>query len=145
MKRLRILLERMGFDVAHKLRYFIVSEYGSPEKTFRPHYHGILWNFPYLDDNRLLNDVMTQEVIEKAWSYGFVKCLPLLTGGAAYVMKYMRKDGKVPPGKNKPFWMYIAMILPRKKSITFIHTHPILRIHMLTLRGIDTKILIGLI
>lgn len=105
MKRLRILLERMGFDVAHKLRYFIVSEYGSPEKTFRPHYHGILWNFPYLDDNRLVNDVMTQEVIEKAWSYGFVKCLPLLTGGAAYVMKYMRKDGKVPEGKNKPFWM----------------------------------------
>ena len=103
MKRLRILLERMGFDVAYKLRYFIVSEYGSPEKTFRPHYHGILWNFPYLDDNRLLNDVMTQEVIESLVLWFCQVSPPLLTGGAAYVMKYMRKDGKVPPGKNKPF------------------------------------------
>lgn len=105
MKRLRMMLIRMGFDVAKSLRYFCVSEYGAPEHTFRPHYHIMFWNFPYLDDNLFINMVMVQEVLEKAWSYGFVKVQPLLKGGAAYVMKYMRKDGKVPPGQNKPFYM----------------------------------------
>lgn len=102
-KRLRIALERLGYKT--KLRYFLTSEYGSEEYTNRPHYHGVIWNFPYLDDNFNLGMDMARDLIETCWQKGFVNCKPLLAGGTMYVAKYMGKDNKAPKGKNENFWL----------------------------------------
>ena len=58
MKRLRKRLSDDGYDC--NIRFFLCGEYG--KNTFRPHYHLLLWNFPYM-----LYFVM-QDYIQDAWS-----------------------------------------------------------------------------
>lgn len=63
LKRLRISLQRKGFDVKNNLRYFICSEFG--EITKRPHYHVLFFlRFPI----HVLN---FYDEVRKAWEYGF--------------------------------------------------------------------------
>lgn len=77
LKRLRSSLDRL--NVFHNLRYFITEEYGPT--TFRPHYHGILFNFPWnVDYNRL---------IDNSWKKGFTNIKLVTSFGAFnYVAKY---------------------------------------------------------
>lgn len=64
MKRLRINVERYcGFKT--NIRYFICAEYGS--KTKRPHYHGIIWNLPPLQERHV------DDLIDKSWSFATSK------------------------------------------------------------------------
>lgn len=109
LKRFRIRLHRnysLEMSKIKSLRYFFVAEYGTdPYKTHRPHYHAIIWNMPYLDEHMLLSDRMTRDLLIDCWGHGFVKTLPLLSGGTSYVCKYMRKDCPVPPGKNETFML----------------------------------------
>lgn len=132
MKRLRVNVDRYcGFK--SKIRYFICSEYGS--KTGRPHYHGILWNFPLLELSHI------DDLIDKSWSfscskkfydsvpsqrdkygkpvlkfvdektgryrikYGYTTSSICTDGRVRYCMKYMRKDAVIPDGKNKIFFL----------------------------------------
>ena len=112
MKRLRIKLDRL--NIKHNLRYFACGEYGT--KSARPHYHMIIWNFPYFETaHRRLS------IIESAWSVptgqyakngspitdqlGFCYCVPCESGAISYVMKYMRKEPTVPYGKNPTFFL----------------------------------------
>jgi len=88
LKRLRISLERAGFDVDKNLRYFIASEYGHDDNyidsrgrhrkgTKRPHYH-ILF---YVKGD-LVHDVFDTQLgpltlafyIQEAWIYGHSDC-----------------------------------------------------------------------
>lgn len=122
MKRLRINLQREGFNV--NLRMFLCAEYGS--KTKRPHYHLLLWNFPQL---RTLKETLS--ILEKSWSfvvakknlknygycfkdsvanrwrvpYGFVHVQLAQGGHVKYCMKYMRKDIDKPEGANDIFYL----------------------------------------
>ena len=66
LKRLRKKLQ------PHKIRYFICSEYGPT--TSRPHYHGILFNYPVnkaLPKEKLLSEV--ESLLEATWKNGFVR------------------------------------------------------------------------
>lgn len=80
LKRLRQHIHPM------KVRYYIVGEYGP--NTNRPHYHGILFNYPLGCD--ILQD------IQSAWALygcaiGFVKVSPITSGRISYVAKYASK------------------------------------------------------
>lgn len=132
MKRLRINLSRyVGHDV--NLRFFLCAEYGS--NTKRPHYHALLWNVPQIKVDELLTIVenswsymVSKERYDKVPStldkygkyiykfydkenkryrvrYGFVCLSQCNENRVRYCMKYMRKDGEVPLGKNDVFFL----------------------------------------
>lgn len=65
-----------------KIRFFLISEYGP--RTFRPHYHAIIFNLPKEKANKAF--------ISKVWSHGFVEVSPVTSGRIAYVSKYCFGD-----------------------------------------------------
>jgi hypothetical protein len=67
------------------IKYYLAGEYGS--KTFRPHYHIILFNA----------DI---ELIHKAWEKGEVHIGELTEASAAYTAKYINKGKIIPMHKN---------------------------------------------
>jgi hypothetical protein len=67
------------------LKYYLAGEYGS--KTFRPHYHIILFN-------------ANIELIHKAWDKGEVHIGELTEASAAYTAKYINKGKIIPMHKN---------------------------------------------
>lgn len=80
-----------------KIRYYIVGEYGP--NTNRPHYHGILFNYP------LVGDVYRD--IQSAWQLydtpiGFISVSPVTSGRISYIAKYVCKftDNGVKPVKE---------------------------------------------
>ena len=80
----------------YKIRYLQVGEYGS--KTYRPHYHLIVWNVSKYAIDR----------VSRAWKNGFVKAETPRDGGAVatYTAKYVMKehaeiDFKEPPFKSQ--------------------------------------------
>ena len=89
LKRFRKLIE------PHKLRYYLVSEYGS--KTFRPHYHALFF----------FKEVVTKEVltkcIDKTWQKGFCQIGTVKQASIHYVTKYIMKKMDYPEGLVKPF------------------------------------------
>lgn len=72
LKRLRKML-----GIEAKLRYYLVSEYGT--QTGRPHYHMIIFNLP----------INPLPELEKAWGLGFVSLTPLNIRRIMYVLKYI--------------------------------------------------------
>lgn len=72
-----------------KIRYFLVSEYGG--KTFRPHYHAILW----FDSPTIMAHIV--QILTESWSYGSVR-KPALVNSAApqYVAKYVAGNSSLP-------------------------------------------------
>lgn len=107
MKRLRNNLDKKG--ITHGLKYFACGEYGC--NTQRPHYHLILWHFPE-QSFKTLSEIL--EFIVHSWSVynfetqehtqiGYCYVKPCDTGSLRYVMKYTRKIGTPPKGKN-PFF-----------------------------------------
>lgn len=77
LKRLR---KQLNNHYGIKFRYFMCGEYG--EKFARPHYHFIFFG------------VSTKfvDIIEKCWSMGFVKVLPVDFKCCKYVAKYCCKS-----------------------------------------------------
>ena len=90
LKRLRSYVQ------PEKLRYYLVSEYGS--STFRPHYHMLLFNFP-------VGVFDTQDVISKAWGKGFVSIGEVNPRSISYVCKYHIDRFNYPLGKSPTFAM----------------------------------------
>ncbi len=88
----RIFFERMrkAFPLL-KFKHFLVSEYGP--KTFRPHYHCILFVRVPSDNLRTLLDYKkkTSDYIQKAWEFGFVCERQLHNNIYKYVTKYCCK------------------------------------------------------
>lgn len=80
IKRLRILASRRG--LASSVRYYICGEYG--DKTFRPHYHAILFGLSPNDS--------THELLRVAWNQGFVHIGAVTAKSAAYVAGYTCKS-----------------------------------------------------
>lgn len=73
MKRLRKI---KGDD---RIRYFAVGEYG--EDGHRPHYHVIIFNHPYSDE----------DTIQSAWNKGFIQNGEVTVESARYVTEYCVK------------------------------------------------------
>lgn len=69
----------------HKIKYYACGEYGG--KTFRPHYHIILFNA----------DI---DQIQFAWSLGEIHVGEVNEASVGYTLKYISKPSKVPIHKN---------------------------------------------
>lgn len=82
IKRLRKRLEPC------RIRYFCCGEYGS--RTFRPHYHVVIFNFPNLSSREI------RDYIESSWDKGFVTVSKMTNGRAAYVAKYCSASMELP-------------------------------------------------
>lgn len=83
-KRLRKYLTTKKIDVS--LKYYACGEYGT--KSWRPHYHIILFNFPHCQDYN--------EVITPIWGFGSIDVGTVTPQSIAYVLKYMSKPKRVP-------------------------------------------------
>lgn len=79
----------------HKLRYFLVSEYGS--HTERAHYHMILFNYPI--------EKGYDEKISSHWQAGFVHIGSVTGASISYCAKYCLSIGKEPSNQNKVFML----------------------------------------
>lgn len=104
MKRLRKKYED------YKFRYFVTSEYGS--KGARPHYHMILFGFPYT--GKLAGDLLAE-----CWQNGFVQAHPLTVKEIAYVCKYMYEKSMVPPILEYEKQYHPFMLCSRNPGIGF--------------------------
>lgn len=88
------------------IRYYMSSEYGP--RTFRPHYHIILFN------------VFDPDQIIKAWKLGFCRIDPVNEARINYVTKYCITKSRYPENANKVF-----SLMSRKPGIgaNYIETH----------------------
>lgn len=66
------------------VRYFLCHEYGN--KSYRPHYHAILYFDKYLD----LPTV--RAAVASSWSYGFTSCFVANEARIHYLTKYITKQ-----------------------------------------------------
>ena len=99
LNRFHLYLGRAGYPTY--FRHVVFSEYGSLHQ--RPHYHGLLYGIDWLTD---YNRLFFIDILEKAWSKGFVY-VKIVDGSASkYVSKYVGKDVSFPvgEGKNPNFW-----------------------------------------
>lgn len=76
-KRLRINLKRANRD--DKISYYACGEYG--DKTDRPHYHAIIFGFPYTDPGFLRD----------TWSHGHTHVGTVTADSVRYVAQYIDK------------------------------------------------------
>lgn len=84
---LQKFFKRFRKNVKIKLKYYAVGEYGEQGNVItglqRPHYHAIVCG---------INALHALPLVQKSWTFGFVKCLPAQHGSIRYVLKYMDKQ-----------------------------------------------------
>lgn len=80
---LRHYVKRIGVPdgCSKDFKYLGVGEYG--DSFNRPHYHVLFFGLDFHDCSKYFS---------KVWQNGFVKTLPLLSGGVRYVLDYMFKN-----------------------------------------------------
>lgn len=105
LKRVRRRME------PHRLRFFMVGEYG--EETWRPHYHAALFGFPNCvrgrTDHRLIargkSCCAPCDFLASTWPHGGVDCRELAEQTAqylvGYVVKKMNREDRMPPGREE--------------------------------------------
>lgn len=122
LKRFRKAIE------PRKIKYFLCGEYGDQFK--RPHYHAILFNVDYNDN----------DLIKEKWPFGFVKIGTVTYESAAYVAGYIQKKingpmqkeeygDKVPPFQRQSRYIgyqWAEMNLEQLKSdqVVFVRGNP---------------------
>lgn len=104
LKRFRQLCLKV--DGLYQLRYYITGEYGS--KTFRPHYHALLFNIPDVGQMKLY------ELINSSWKKGSSYIGDVCDASIMYVAKYLLKGSIIPEGCEEPF-----SLMSRKPGIGF--------------------------
>lgn len=77
-RQLKLFLMRLRKDCG-KFRYFAVGEYG--DKSWRPHYHLLLFGFPF----------QKLERIQRCWKFGFVHIGVAERGSLRYITGYCTK------------------------------------------------------
>lgn len=97
MKRLR----KANSD--RKIRFFHCGEYG--EKKHRPHYHAIIFNLAFADQQHYKtsdagNKLYTSATLEKIWGLGFATVGPVTFETAAYCARYLMKKITGGPAEN---------------------------------------------
>lgn len=101
LKRLRKAIEPL------KIKYFCCGEYGSEEKSNRPHYHLIIYglsvNHPvFTEIKKIPSANITYVGLGKIWDLGFVTVSPVTPKHCAYVAKYCLK--KLGGAKGEEFY-----------------------------------------
>lgn len=93
MKRLRKAVEPV------KIRFFAVGEYGG--KTFRPHFHLILFGLPLPSDDlkfykksELGYNYFNSDLLARCWPFGFNVVAPVTWESCCYTARYMLKKQK---------------------------------------------------
>lgn len=86
LKRLRRV-----FNTPGNIRYVAALEKGAMA-TKRYHWHAILYGLRFTANNR--------DILERAWSHGFIQWKPSTPGRMAYVLKYVIKGGKFLMSRN---------------------------------------------
>lgn len=82
------------------IRFFACGEYGSSEKTHRPHFHIILFNCPIYDiclSGRITKSGFPElhsDIIKKIWKKGLISIAPVNFDTCAYTSRYMLKKHK---------------------------------------------------
>ncbi len=77
---LTLFLKRLRKSLGdNRLKYYACGEYGS--KTYRPHYHLIIFGLGFLDE----------PLISKCWDKGFIKLDPVNVQTVNYVAGYVQK------------------------------------------------------
>lgn len=95
-KRLRHYFD--GLDI--KIKYYCVSEYG--ERTFRPHYHELLF-FSGIDSYNLSIENVRSAVLQ-SWNKGNIDLSAASSFACInYTTKYLRKKCPCPVGASPPF------------------------------------------
>lgn len=96
MKRLR---DALGYDDDHRIRFFACGEYGG--KTFRPHFHLILFNLRlpendliFYKKSKLGYDYHNSKLIAEKWPNGYNVVAPVTWESCCYVARYMLKKQK---------------------------------------------------
>ena len=79
VRDLQLFFKRLRKRLNRPIKYYAVGEYG--ENFGRKHYHAIIYNITYSDDDAL----------KKCWNYGFVDIAPVESGSMAYVAGYVDK------------------------------------------------------
>lgn len=84
---MQLFLKKLRFKISpHRIRYFVCGEYGP--KTFRPHYHMILFNWS--------SDYDIWKVLPSCWSKGFTSVKPVHPNHIRYVAKYCNMSADLP-------------------------------------------------
>lgn len=83
IKRLR--KAHVGRYAGKRIKYYLAGEYGS--RTYRPHYHIILFN-------------AEGSLVEKNWGLGTVQIGTVTGASVGYTLKYICKEKKIPIHKN---------------------------------------------
>lgn len=88
-------IKRLRYNTGREIKYYLAGEYGS--KTFRPHYHAIIFNATWDDIEHAWRDIKskanpngTNELM------GDVMAPYLEPAAIAYTCKYIAKDSKIP-------------------------------------------------
>lgn len=91
-RHIQLFIKRLRKKLPCKLRYYIISEYGP--KTFRPHYHGILFSNLPLDS-----------LVTETWQLGFCYLGQVSESSIAYTTKYCLKECEVPNNADPNFML----------------------------------------
>jgi len=94
-RHVQLFLKRLRKKLSpHKFRYIYAGEYG--EKTYRPHYHLIIFNYDFPDKklhrkSRTGNNLYTSEILDQVWGLGHGLIGAVTFESAAYVARYCLK------------------------------------------------------
>lgn len=121
MKKLR---KRFGSNI----RFYHCGEYG--DKTSRPHYHAILFNFDF-DDKKLFTvrngyPVYISQILNEIWGNGFCEIGTVTFESAAYVARYIMKkvNGKLAEGHYDFVHPVTGQIYSRSPEYTTMSRRP---------------------
>lgn len=105
-KDFQLFMKRLRKRFGEGIRYYAAGEYGS--KTFRPHYHAIIYNLP-LQDLKLYkvsprgDKYYNSEELQKVWPFGYVVVADVTWETCAYTARYVTKKLT---GKQAYFYDY---------------------------------------
>lgn len=96
-KDFQSFIKALRNEFGEGIRYYGCGEYG--EKSFRPHYHLILFNFFPPDavkeyDNPYGGFYYSSKILNRIWKYGFVSIGDVSFNSCAYVARYCNKKIK---------------------------------------------------
>lgn len=93
-------------------RFLMCAEYGS--KTFRPHYHAIIFGHKFDDAVDLADgSFVPSKVLQECWPFGHVQCSEVNEFRIAYVAGYTLKDYQL--GRDKDWYDSRGLGLPYVK------------------------------
>lgn len=103
VREMQLFLKRLRKKYpSNKIRFYLCGEYG--EKTNRPHYHLLLFNFRFNDQTLHSesngNKIYISKQLQALWPYGFSTIGEVSFESAAYVARYIMKKITGDPAVN---------------------------------------------